>query len=265
MKILIADSGGTKTDWCLINGSHKEFFTTESYHPVNWDTAFKARIKDFWVSYNCTNIKLHFFGAGCLNKEKSNILLQEFKSIGFNEVSVQSDLHAAAMASFGRKKGRIAILGTGSIFFNWNGEEVSEIIGGKGHLLGDEGSGYYFGKLLLSAYLKNELSNLQLELIQQYVPKIDKVRIEDKFTVASFAGLLKNHKSEFRSFHRKNFKLFIEKHLSSSIKSFSIVGSYGVNHAQFLQEELALIGCKLIQKTERPILKLVEQSAFLIE
>ncbi len=41
---LIADSGGTKTDWCGIDEQkEKHSFTTESYHPIVIDTDFTAR------------------------------------------------------------------------------------------------------------------------------------------------------------------------------------------------------------------------------
>jgi len=73
--ILIADSGGSKTDWCLVDYlGNRNNFTTDSYHPHLINEDWIGAKRDFWLDYTSVySITLHFFGAGCLspvNREK---------------------------------------------------------------------------------------------------------------------------------------------------------------------------------------------------
>ena len=68
--VLIADSGGTKTDWCLICGDDFYFFSTESYHPNTLSSPSKLELTQFWIDLTQKlAISCHFYGAGCSNEE----------------------------------------------------------------------------------------------------------------------------------------------------------------------------------------------------
>ncbi|MBL1280318.1 MAG: hypothetical protein COA33_008610 [Fluviicola sp.] len=267
MKILIADSGGTSTDWCLIDESgKKDFFATDSYHPNNWNHDFIEKMTSFWRDFDVKSIDLYFFGAGCLHKNNSDKISNEFQKIGFNSVKVQSDLHAAAYSSLGREDGEVAIMGTGSVLFSWRNQEVENIIGGKGHLLGDEGSAYYFGKILLEAYLQNQLSIEQKEQLEVAIPNIKSLEVENKFELAQLAFELAPHKLLFENFHMQNFNAFIQEHiLAKNIDAINIVGSYGTYNRSFVEQALDMINVEITQVIEKPIVYLIEQKALFIE
>ncbi len=156
--ILVADSGSTKTDWILVA-------------PGQPDTAFKtAGINPFFLSDKemlrvinkqenllalAENVKeVYFFGAGCSSPDKrevvSNVLSQVFKQA---YISVDSDLLGSAYATCGTESGLCCILGTGSNITYFDGENIFEGKHGLGYILGDEGSGSYFGKKLVTDYL----------------------------------------------------------------------------------------------------------------
>ena len=67
--LLIADSGGTKTDWCFIDElGNQHYFSSESYHPSNWSVDFTERIAAFWEQRpELKKAQVHLFCAGCLN------------------------------------------------------------------------------------------------------------------------------------------------------------------------------------------------------
>ena len=63
-KLLIGESGGTKTDWVLLEGNEIiGRYVTESYHPNNHDDDFWSRVADFWNSLDVSYGML--FSAGC--------------------------------------------------------------------------------------------------------------------------------------------------------------------------------------------------------
>ena len=264
---LIADSGGTRTNWCFINANLKcHYFETESYHPDNWSDDFIARIVDYWKDHSEMKAsKLLFYGAGCL--KKSNAIKQEsiFKEIGFINVTVRSDLHAAGIACLGDKSGKVAIMGTGSVLFDWQDGAVQNIIGGKGHELGDEGSGYYFGRLVYNAHLSKKLSEEQNEL---FVELVDLVEINDnlKYGLSHIAYLLKDHNSVFDHFHRINVKAFCAKHLKQcDTNDIHLLGGYAYHNASIIEEELNKYEVQIVKILKSPISVLVEQMVSLNE
>ena len=45
---LVADSGGTQTDWCFVSETGvREYFTTKSFHPSNWNEDFFKELENF--------------------------------------------------------------------------------------------------------------------------------------------------------------------------------------------------------------------------
>lgn len=261
-QFLIADSGGTKTDWCLVDEfGGKKFFRTESYHPANWNDTFDKRINDFWSEYDTAQLNLVFFGAGCLNQENAKRIQDIFSNIKFQSVKIKSDLHGAGFASLGSKNGTVAILGTGSVMFNWLNQTVDDVIGGKGHIDGDEGSGYYFGSLVLNAFLNDELSPLQKELFLNH-SSIFKFSNESgqKYEIANIAYQLKDFQESFSEFHEMNIAHFYNTHLqASNVKHIVLIGSYAVNHTKYIDTVFASKRQSYSIIKENPIVNMVEQ------
>lgn len=262
--ILFADSGGTSTDWIFNNADGNIIeFQTESYHPSNWGIDFWERIEQYWKSnQHLLEYSLHFFGAGCLNEENAALLNHKFQSFGFKNVQVKSDLHAAGYACYKNQDGTIIISGTGSVLFHYSYGEVKDIVGGKGHELGDEGSGFYFGKLIIEKFKNRSLSDLQLTELNKKVDlstlsQLDPSRA--KFHWAELSKYLQNDVSLFNDIHKANIKAFIETHFTNGIPETAyLVGSYAYHNKELWKAELSSIGCKVEMVIQKPIKHFIE-------
>ena len=160
--ILIADSGSTKTDWCLISpGEAARFFTTEGYNPFFSDAAsILGSLESNLPEYlNHNEVKaIHFYGAGCQDDQVAvmeDILLRVFPMTDL--IEVEMDLLAAARGLLGHTPGFAAILGTGTNTCIYDGVKITHNIDSLGFILGDEGSGAAIGKKILSDYLRDRM------------------------------------------------------------------------------------------------------------
>lgn len=156
---LIADSGATKAEWCLLNNGKKKTLFTQGISPyfLNTDqiaelvkSELESHLRKFTVEH------LYYYGTGCSNIENAksikHALTRVFPSTAVN---VNTDLMAAARAVCGHEKGIACILGTGSNSCFYNGKNIVKNSPGIGYVLGDEGSGAYLGKKVLQYYLYN--------------------------------------------------------------------------------------------------------------
>ena len=172
--LLIADSGSTKTHWCLVDNGEiykqiftkgiNPFFQSESEIRSEMELFLLPELKNEFVAHIC------FYGAGCSFADKramvSNALGHLFNHI---PIEVHSDLLAAARSLFGQSKGIACILGTGSNSCYYDGSQIVENVSPLGFILGDEGSGAVLGKALVADCLKNQLSDdLRDKFLKQY-------------------------------------------------------------------------------------------------
>ena len=151
--ILIADSGSTKTDWCVVeNGEFilrfktrgmNPFFQTEEEIGKEIEAGLLPSLKDFEPS------AIYFYGAGCAFPEKNNMIRRAVNRYLSVPVEVGSDLLAAARALCGDQPGITCIMGTGSNSCYYDGREIVKNVSPLGFILGDEGSGAVLGKLLI--------------------------------------------------------------------------------------------------------------------
>jgi len=154
---LIADSGATKCEWCLIaNGKKKKLLTTGiSPYFLNEEQIYLLLQKQLVPKLKDAVInEVHFYGTGLSNQNNvellKTVLKKTFKKA---KISVETDLMAAARALCGREKGIACILGTGSNSCFYNGRKMIKNSPGIGYILGDEGSGAYLGKKVIQHYL----------------------------------------------------------------------------------------------------------------
>ena len=167
--ILLADSGSTKTHWCLMTASGQcSHVHTEGINPVLQPIeVIQATVSDqllpqiarlLWAG---TVTHVFFYGAGCTPEKK--VLVQQILESVFKkaEVMVASDMLGAARGLFGHESGVACILGTGSGSCFYNGETIEWAVPSLGYILGDEGSGAVLGKRLVSDLLKNQLDGVQ--------------------------------------------------------------------------------------------------------
>lgn len=173
--ILIADSGSTKTNWCLIEHGQpiKEVFTkgTNPFFQTQKEISneLSASLLPMLPINNFTTI--HFYGAGCINPEKIEIVKSAIASQlqVTNSIEVATDMLGAARALCGHQAGIACIMGTGSNSCYYDGKKIINNISPLGFILGDEGSGAVLGKLLVGDLLKNQLpTELKTKFLAQY-------------------------------------------------------------------------------------------------
>ncbi len=160
--ILIAESGSTKTDWVLVdNNQNLQFFKTIGFNPFFHSSEFirkniSLNIDLIIKTKNVNNV--FFYGAGC-SSQKMNDVVREGLSALFPSanVVVDHDLLACALATYQGEPSISCILGTGSNSCFFDGENIREEIPSIAYILGDEGSGAYYGKKLLTDYLYKRL------------------------------------------------------------------------------------------------------------
>ncbi|MDR1742881.1 MAG: ATPase [Dysgonamonadaceae bacterium] len=171
--ILIADSGATKTDWCLTqNGTPLQRFYTKGISPVyQTEEEISTEIAEhvFPQLHNETIDAIRFYGSGNIPEKIPAVKNAIARSFPVEDIEVFSDLIAAAHALCGRQPGIACILGTGSNSCEWDGTTVTKQISPLGFILGDEGSGGALGKRLVSDALKNQLTpGLKEKLLLQF-------------------------------------------------------------------------------------------------
>lgn len=154
---LIADSGATKAEWCLLNGTHKRIIFTQGISPyfLNAGQIHTLLLKELCPKLKKTRIdEVFYYGTGCANPENARMVKRAIeKTLPGSNVEVTHDLMAAARAVCGDQKGIAGILGTGSNSCYYNGKRIVKNSPGLGYVLGDEGSGAYLGKKVLQYYL----------------------------------------------------------------------------------------------------------------
>jgi N-acetylglucosamine kinase-like BadF-type ATPase len=160
--ILIAESGSTKTDWVLVNDNKEiTMFKTMGFNPFFHSSEFIAEEiqnnKEFYEASKNVD-KLYFYGAGCSSVEMNNIVKLGLNKIYPNSaVIVDHDLLACALSTYQGEPSISCILGTGSNSCYFDGKVLREEVPAIAYVLGDEGSGSFYGKKLLRDYLYNQL------------------------------------------------------------------------------------------------------------
>lgn len=156
---LIADSGATKAEWCLIKeGKRKTIFTQgiSPYFLSSEEIEALLRKELLPKLKNAEITEVFYYGTGCSNPENVKSIRRALKAVfGDAAIDVQTDLMAAARAVCGKEKGIACILGTGSNSCYYNGKKIMRNSPGIGYALGDEGSGAYLGKKVVQYYLYN--------------------------------------------------------------------------------------------------------------
>lgn len=156
---LIADSGATKAEWCLLHNGKKKILFTQGISPyfLNTDQIAELITKELAVKIKKYTIEhIFYYGTGCSNIENAKSIKKAIARVFPKaQVNVNTDLMAAARAVCGHEKGIACILGTGSNSCYYNGKNVMKNSPGIGYVLGDEGSGAYLGKKVIQYYLYN--------------------------------------------------------------------------------------------------------------
>ncbi len=207
--ILIADSGGSKTDWRLVqsNGDIGQAASpgfNPYYQPMD---DLNNMIQDFIVPGIRDDQEveeIYFYGAG-VSSEKNQIAIKEafLKFFPKAKVEIGWDLLAAARALCGNEPGIACIMGTGSNSCLSDGHRIIDNVANLGWILADEGSGANIGKQFLVDYLRKKLPDTLAQQFHQRFPYtreefLEKVYMEEKPSafLATFAKFIFQHLKE---------------------------------------------------------------------
>lgn len=156
---LIADSGATKAEWCLLYNGKKKILFTHGISPYFLTTDQITELVNKELKKKLKTVEIEqvlYYGTGCANPVNAqNVKKALLKVFPGSNVTVNTDLMAAARAVCGHEKGIACILGTGSNSCYYNGKNIVKNSPGIGYVLGDEGSGAYLGKKVIQYYLYN--------------------------------------------------------------------------------------------------------------
>ena len=208
MNILIADSGATKCEWCLLQNGKKKIIYTQGISPYFLSgeqiqnllaKELLPKLKDIFVD------EIYYYGTGLISPENITTTKKALKKI-FNKAKIEAtdDMIGAARSLCGKKKGVACILGTGSNACFFDGKKMTKNSPGLGYVLGDEGSGAYLGKKVLQYYLYNTFDEeLRYRFDAKYVTNrveilenIYKKPLANRY-LASFAAFLAENRGHY--------------------------------------------------------------------
>ncbi len=225
-RVVIADSGATKTDWCFVeNGEIGKRFETKGISPVyqSQEEIAEEIQQRVYPAFNDVPLDaVYFYGTGCIPEKTESVRNALSCNFAVSEIHVYSDLIAAAHALCGHEPGIACILGTGSNSCQWDGKEAVKQISPLGFILGDEGSGANLGKLLVGDALKNQLTpGLKEKLMKQYnltpaiiIDKVYRQPFPSRFLAALAPFLLENISDEsIWRIVEKSFSDFFERNV----------------------------------------------------
>lgn len=166
MNLLIADSGSTKTDWCVLcdNGKAPVFLHSRGLNPYyqTQDEMTQALGEELLPQLQAESLTVDavcFYGAGCTPDKADGVrqVLARLLHLSLEATTADSDMLGVARALCGHQPGIACILGTGSNSCLYDGVRITDNVPSLGFILGDEGSGATLGRLLVANLLKRQL------------------------------------------------------------------------------------------------------------
>lgn len=238
--LLIADSGSTKTSWCLVDRQQQqEHYKTIGYNPhyissEGISKSIQENLLNMMVAQPNEIKEVHFYGAGCSTPADVEVVNAAMRDcFPHSRIVVEHDLLAAARALCGRNAGIACILGTGSNSCFYDGSEVKDNVDALGFMIGDEGGGANLGKLLIKSFFYRDMpSDLKKAFDERY--QLTKAELFDNV-----------YQKPLPNRYMAQYTLFYRDHLNHPF----IQGLLQTNFRGFLQKQVS----KYEKVTEIPI------------
>jgi N-acetylglucosamine kinase-like BadF-type ATPase len=162
MHVLGIDAGGTKTV-CLLADERGNILSEGRGGGANLHTSGELEVekvlhevmetaigdRDITPAAVCLGI------AGVDRDDEARTVRAIMRRIGYkSRIVVVNDALVALVAGAGNAPGIVIIAGTGSIVYGRNARFEAARAGGWGHIIGDEGSGYWIGREALAAIVR---------------------------------------------------------------------------------------------------------------
>lgn len=280
---LIADSGSTKTAWCLMDsstGSPLTETTTKGMNPYfqtgqeceeELRTSLLPALHPHWDTCDCKSV--YFYGAGCTVEKCGQVrhALCSALSLDETQVEVHGDMVGAARSVCGHEAGIACIVGTGSNSCLYDGQEMVSNVSPLGYILGDEGSGAVLGRLFVGSLLKNQLSpGLKEEFLQEkkltpadIIERVYRQPFPNRF-LASLSPFICRHLHDetvhalvadsFRAFFKRN----VMQYAGHDTLPIGFVGSVAYHYRDVLAEVAAEFHLRLGRFVQNPMKGLME-------
>lgn len=275
MIILIADSGSTKTDWVLCNGSIiVKRIKTQGLNPTIQSSDEILAVLKAELANNIDTTapqKIFFYGAGCAYETANNRMKQALEAIfTTKEIEIYSDLLASARALCGHEEGIACILGTGSNSCLYDGKDIIDNTPSMGYILGDEGSGAHLGRQLVSDCVKKQLPKaIREKFMQEY--NLDVATILERVYhtplpnrwLASLTPFIQENKknAEVHTMLKHCFTQFFQRNVMVYRRSWlpiHISGGIGMNFSEEIRETAESLGLSVGNIVESPMEGLIK-------
>ena len=273
--MLIADSGSTKTDWCVIldNTPIKRigtkglnpFFQSEEEIQQELTHSLLPQLPEGTID------SVYFYGAGCTPEKAPTLrraIADSLPVVG--NIKAYSDMLAAARGLCGREAGITCILGTGSNSCFYDGKEIVNHISPLGFILGDEGSGAVLGKLLVGDILKNQLSPAIKEVflkqfdltVPEIIDRVYRQPFPNRF-LASLSPFIAQHLEEpgIRQLVLGSFIAFLRRNVMQydyTQYPAHFIGSVAHCYKEILQEAAQETGIRIGKILQSPMEGLIQ-------
>jgi N-acetylglucosamine kinase-like BadF-type ATPase len=271
---IVVDSGSTKADWVVFSADGNQKYNTQGFNPYFHSedeiVCVLRESKDLLAISDRVD-EINFYGAGCSSPELNKIIQKALERIFTRaHVHVDHDLTASALACFRGEPEIACILGTGSNSCFYDGSNMYQSVPALGYILGDEGSGSFFGKALLRDFLYHRLPEaVEEELTQSGLDH--KAIVENVYQrpnanvyIASFMPILIRHKDlpYFQKLIGEGLQLFLENHVMRYDNYKDVEVNFVGSLAFLLKDELEKVcnqrGIRIGRILRRPIEALVQ-------
>jgi N-acetylglucosamine kinase-like BadF-type ATPase len=163
MHVLGIDVGGTKTVCLLANGdgtilseARESGANLQSVGELGLEKVLHSVMESAMTGQREMPSTICLGIAGVDRADDQKVVRGIMDRIGYKAtVLIVNDALIALQAGIGDAPGIVIVSGTGSIAYGRNARGEAARAGGWGHVLGDEGSGYFIGRLALRAVVRH--------------------------------------------------------------------------------------------------------------
>lgn len=160
--VLGIDAGGTKTvcyladgEGRLINQSRGGGANLQAVGELGLEKQLHAVMDEALGPHKIVPVAICLGIAGADRPADAAVVRAIMQRIGLkSRVVVTNDALVALVAGIGHQPGIVIVAGTGSIAYGRNAAGAAARAGGWGYVLGDEGSGYWIGRVALRAVVR---------------------------------------------------------------------------------------------------------------
>lgn len=276
--ILIADSGASKTDWSCIRKQTFErmSFISQGYNPNYISSAdmvedIRNSLPESFPAEQVSEI--YFYGAGVTPLQypfMTDTLLKVFRNA--ETVFIAMDTLASCRALLGTEPGFAAILGTGANTCLYDGENECFNVDSCGFILGDEGSGGYLGKRMITDYIRRNMPSRVYRLVGEALGYGNDELLDIIYTrpfpnrfCAQYARFIRDH-TDFDPYFpelvtdafRKFFDRIVTRYDHYRSYKFNAVGSVAYHFRDLLDPVVAEYGMEIGKIAKAPMDGLVE-------